>query len=115
MQCEKQTTSRALDNLSAKLGTLPQRHPDRPQLIRMMIDIRREIERPKSNLFPTATDQCCAKTKLLVEAADLWVAAQEALVAAMQGCKETEAEQEAADIAGSWLVTAVMRWRSSQH
>jgi hypothetical protein len=114
MECEKRTTSRVLDNLSSKLGTLPRRHPDRPQLIRMMIDIHREIERPKSNLFPTATDRCCAKTKL-VEAADLWVATQEALVAAMQGCKETEAEQEAADIAGSRLVTAVMRWRSSQH
>jgi hypothetical protein len=49
----------------------------------------------------------------VLEAANLWVAAQEALVAAKQVCKETEAEQEAADIAGTRLVLAVTRWRSS--
>jgi hypothetical protein len=45
MELEAQTTSHVLDDLVAKLETLPQRHPDRPQLIRTIIDICREIER----------------------------------------------------------------------
>jgi hypothetical protein len=50
----------------------------------------------------------------VLKAADDWVLAQEALVAAKQVSKETEAEQEAVDIAGSLLVVAVMRWRSDR-
>lgn len=48
----------------------------------------------------------------VLKSADEWVLAQEALVAAKQISKETEAEQEAVDIAGSVLVVAVTRWRS---
>jgi hypothetical protein len=50
----------------------------------------------------------------VLKAADEWVSAQEALVAAQQVSKKTEAEQEGVDIAGSLLVTAVMRWRVSR-
>jgi hypothetical protein len=50
----------------------------------------------------------------VLRAADEWVSAQEALVAAKQVSNETEAEQEAADIAGSRLVIAVTRWRSER-
>lgn len=50
----------------------------------------------------------------VLKAADEWVSAQEALVAAKQVSKETEAEQEAIDIAGSLLVVAVTRWRSER-
>jgi hypothetical protein len=50
----------------------------------------------------------------VLEAANEWVAAQEALVAAQQISEETEAEQEVVDIAGSRLVLAVTRWRSSR-
>jgi hypothetical protein len=48
----------------------------------------------------------------VLKAADEWVSAQEALVAAQQRSEETEAEREAVDIAGSRLVVAVARWRS---
>jgi hypothetical protein len=48
----------------------------------------------------------------VLKAADEWVLAQEALVAALQASEETEAEREAIDIAGSRLVVAVTRWRS---
>jgi hypothetical protein len=48
----------------------------------------------------------------VLSAADEWVSAQEALVAARQVSEETDAEREAVDIAGSRLVVAVMRWRS---
>jgi hypothetical protein len=51
----------------------------------------------------------------VLEAADQWVSALEALVAARQISEETEAEQQAADAAGSRLVVAVTRWRSSRH
>ena len=50
----------------------------------------------------------------VLKAADEWLSAQEALVAAKQVSKETEAEEEAVDIAGSRLVLAVTRWRSSR-
>jgi len=46
----------------------------------------------------------------VLAAADDWVTALEALVAANQASKETEAEQEAVDIAGTKLVLAVKRW-----
>ena len=49
----------------------------------------------------------------VLKAADEWVSAQEALLAAQQAGKETEAEREAVDAAGSRLVMAVTRWRSS--
>jgi hypothetical protein len=48
----------------------------------------------------------------VLKAADEWVAAQEALLAARQVSQEIEAEQESVDIAGSQLVVAVVRWRS---
>jgi hypothetical protein len=47
----------------------------------------------------------------VLKAADEWVEAQEALVAARQGCRTSETEREVLDIAGSRLVVAVMRWR----
>ena len=50
----------------------------------------------------------------VLRAADEWVSAQEALVAARQISRETEAEQEAVDIAGARLVVAVNRWRSAR-
>jgi hypothetical protein len=50
----------------------------------------------------------------VLQAADKWLWAQEALVAAKQVSEETDDEQEAADIAGSLLVLAVTRWRSSR-
>jgi hypothetical protein len=48
----------------------------------------------------------------VLKAADNWVAALEALVAAKQASDETGAEQEAVDIAGSLLVAAIKNWRS---
>jgi hypothetical protein len=48
----------------------------------------------------------------VLKAADEWVSAQEALVAAQKVSEETETEREAVDIAGSRLVVAVIRWRS---
>lgn len=52
------------------------------------------------------------EVEAVLKAADEWVLAQEALVAATQVSAETEAEREAVDIAGSRLVVAVARWRS---
>jgi hypothetical protein len=48
----------------------------------------------------------------VLKAADEWVSAQEVLLDMRQRTKDLEAEQEAADIAGSRLVVAVTRWRS---
>jgi hypothetical protein len=48
----------------------------------------------------------------VLKAADEWVSAQEALVAAQKVSQDIEAEHEAVDIAGSRLVVAVTRWRS---
>jgi hypothetical protein len=50
----------------------------------------------------------------VLKAADEWVSAQEALVATRQVSNDTEAEQEVVDAAGSRLVVAVTRWRSSR-
>jgi hypothetical protein len=52
------------------------------------------------------------EVEAVLKAADEWVLAQEALVAATQVSEETEAEREAVDIAGSRLGVAVARWRS---
>jgi len=49
----------------------------------------------------------------VLKAADEWVAAQEALLAAKQASQEIEAEREAIDVAGSRLVVAITRWRST--
>jgi len=49
----------------------------------------------------------------VLEAADEWVSAHEALVAIQQVSAETDAEQEAVDLAGSRLVVAVTRWRKA--
>lgn len=50
----------------------------------------------------------------VLKAADEWVSAQEALLAAQQAGKESETEREAVDSAGSRLVMAVTRWRASR-
>jgi hypothetical protein len=50
----------------------------------------------------------------VLKAAESWVTAQEALVAAKQVSKETEDEEEAVDNAGTQLVLAVRRWRSER-
>jgi hypothetical protein len=54
------------------------------------------------------------EVEAVLKAANEWVCAQEALVAAKQISDETAAEQEAVDIAGSLLVLAVTRWRSKR-
>ena len=51
--------------------------------------------------------------KAVLRAADEWVCAQEALVAAKQVSEETEREQEAVEIAQVRLVVAVTRWRKT--
>ena len=56
-----------------------------------------------------------ADVDAVLRAADEWVSALEALVAARQGCGESETEQEVLDIAGSQLVVAVTRWRSTRN
>jgi hypothetical protein len=48
----------------------------------------------------------------VLEAADEWVSAQEALLGATASSEERETRQEAADIAGARLVVAVKRWRA---
>jgi hypothetical protein len=47
--------SQVLDDLVAKLKTLSVKHPNRPTLIRMILDLRREIERTPSP-HPAAGD-----------------------------------------------------------
>jgi hypothetical protein len=59
--------------------------------------------------------QDVSETGAVLEAADERAFAQEALVGANQVSEETDAaEREAVYIAGSRLVLAVMRWRSSR-
>jgi hypothetical protein len=48
MEFRTRSISQVLDDLVAKLAALPQKHPDRPTLIRMVLDLRREIERRPS-------------------------------------------------------------------
>jgi hypothetical protein len=45
MEFRTRSIAQVLDDLVAKLEALSERHPDRPRLIRMIIDLRREIER----------------------------------------------------------------------
>lgn len=45
MQFRTREKSQVLDDLVAKLKTMPETYPDRPALIRMIIGLRREIER----------------------------------------------------------------------
>jgi hypothetical protein len=52
-----------------------------------------------------------AEADAALEAADEWLSAQEALIAAKQISEEAEAEQEAVDVAGCRLATAVNQWR----
>jgi hypothetical protein len=52
-----------------------------------------------------------AEADAVLKAADEWFSAQEALVAAKQISGEGEAEQEAVDVAGCRLATAVAQWR----
>jgi hypothetical protein len=42
MAFRTRSKSRVLDDLVEKLRSLPQNHPDRPRLIRMIIDLNRE-------------------------------------------------------------------------
>jgi hypothetical protein len=45
MDFRTRSMPQALDDLAARLGAISPRHPDRPRLIRMILDLRREIER----------------------------------------------------------------------
>ena len=45
-----------LEDFVEKLRLLPANHPDRPRLIRMIIDLRCEIERRDDTASPVATD-----------------------------------------------------------
>jgi hypothetical protein len=45
MEFRTRSLSQVLGDLVAKLKALPLTHPDRPTLTRMVIDLRREIER----------------------------------------------------------------------
>ena len=45
MEFQTRPKSQVLDDLIAKLAAMSPRHPDRPTIIRMIIDLRREIER----------------------------------------------------------------------
>jgi hypothetical protein len=49
--------------------------------------------------------------QMVLNAADEWVSAQKALVAAQQNSQDIGAEQEAAEDAGARLAVAVIRWR----
>lgn len=53
-----------------------------------------------------------SSVEAVIRAAESWVGAQEALVAVKQVSIQTEAEEEAADLACTRLVLAVRRWRS---
>lgn len=55
---------------------------------------------------------CIVAAEAVLKAADEWVTAQEALVAAKRVSNETETEEETADITGVRLVAAVTQWRS---
>jgi hypothetical protein len=44
MESRFRSKSQALYDLVAKLEAVSKRHPDRPRLIRMIIDLRREID-----------------------------------------------------------------------
>jgi hypothetical protein len=45
MEFRTRSIAQVLDDLVAKLEQISPRHPDRPRLTRMAIDLRREIER----------------------------------------------------------------------
>jgi hypothetical protein len=53
-----------------------------------------------------------ASADAVLNAANEWVTAQAALVAAKQAVRATRDEEEAVDLAGAKLVVAVTRWRS---
>jgi hypothetical protein len=55
MEFRTRSLSQVLDDLVAKLKALPLTHPDRPTLTRMVIDLRREIER-KTVAVPAPSD-----------------------------------------------------------
>jgi hypothetical protein len=48
MEFRTRPISQVLDDLVAKLEAIARKHPDRPRLIRMIIDLRREIKRRPS-------------------------------------------------------------------
>ena len=72
---------------------------------------------PEIDFTGVATPRECAKpiiidAKAVLRAADDWLAAQEALIAAQQSFKETEVEEERVDVAGVKLAVMVKRWRA---
>jgi hypothetical protein len=54
------------------------------------------------------------EAEAVLKAADVWVGAQEAVLAAKQVGMRTKAAKEILDIAGSRLVVAVMHWRAKR-
>jgi hypothetical protein len=55
MEFRTRSIAQVLDDLVAKLEQISPRHPDRPRLIRMVIDLRREIDR---RLSPAPAGDC---------------------------------------------------------
>jgi hypothetical protein len=55
MEFRTRSIAQVLDDLIAKLEQISPRHPDRPRLIRMVIDLRRKIER---RLSPALAGNC---------------------------------------------------------
>jgi hypothetical protein len=55
MEFRTRSIAQVLDDLVAKLEAISPRHPDRPRLIRMVIDLRREIDR---RLAPALAGDC---------------------------------------------------------
>jgi hypothetical protein len=58
------------------------------------------------------TKSAVADTDAILRAADEWVTAQEAVVAARQRLEKTELQEERADLAGAKLVVAIKQWRA---
>jgi hypothetical protein len=52
MELHTRSNSRVLDDLVEKLRTLPRNHPDRPHLIRMIVDLSRDIEPSGAAVVP---------------------------------------------------------------
>jgi hypothetical protein len=55
MEFRTRSIAQVLDDLVAKLEQISPRHPDRPRLTRMVIDLQREIER---RLLPASAGDC---------------------------------------------------------
>jgi hypothetical protein len=92
------------------IGIIPQRFR---ALLGRSLSLRGETGELDARCHISATPMKLDVVDAVLNAADEWVSAQEALVAAKQVSEETGAEEEAVDIAGSRLVVAVTRWRSN--